>query len=101
VRLETVRLLLRRWVHDDAERLLDIQSRVEVVAWLGDGEPAVLVPLPDNEHGEVEIGWPLHPDCWGHGYASEAATAVLAHGFAGGLPEILAVSPPTTTGPRR
>jgi RimJ/RimL family protein N-acetyltransferase len=50
-----------------------------------------LVPLP-NGHGEVEIGWHLHPDAWGRGYASEAASAVLAHGFAGGLEEIHAVT---------
>ncbi|MER9001957.1 GNAT family N-acetyltransferase [Mesorhizobium australicum] len=29
----------------------------------------------------VEIGWRLQPDCWGHGYASEAAAAVLDFGF--------------------
>ena len=48
--------------------------------------------LPNAEDGEVEIGWHLHPDSWGHGYATEAARAVLAHGFAAGLPEILAVT---------
>lgn len=131
--LETERLLIRRWTHDDAERLLDIQSRIEVVKWLGDGEPVLmqdldeahqrvdrydersarpplgfwavevratgvvagsvlLLTLPNAEAGEVEIGWHLHPDSWGLGYASEAARAVLEHGFTAGLPEILAVS---------
>jgi RimJ/RimL family protein N-acetyltransferase len=132
--LETERLLIRRWTHDDVERLLDIQSRPEVVKWLGDGEPVLmkdldeahqrvegydarcaqgapygfwavevretgvvagsvlLLVLPHAEAGEVEIGWHLHPDSWGHGYASEAARAILGHGFAHGLPEILAVS---------
>jgi RimJ/RimL family protein N-acetyltransferase len=52
----------------------------------------LLLTLPHDDHGEVEIGWHLHPDSWGHGYATEAARAVLAHGFAGGLPEIIAVS---------
>ena len=51
----------------------------------------LLVPLPNGE-GEVEIGWHLHPDAWGHGYASEAAQAVLQHGFDGGLEEIHAVT---------
>jgi RimJ/RimL family protein N-acetyltransferase len=52
----------------------------------------LLLTLPNAEHGEVEIGWHLHPDSWGHGYATEAAEAVLAHGFAAGLPEIIAVA---------
>jgi RimJ/RimL family protein N-acetyltransferase len=39
----------------------------------------------------VEVGWRLHPDVWGHGYASEAALASLHHGFdAVGLEEIVA-----------
>jgi RimJ/RimL family protein N-acetyltransferase len=31
--------------------------------------------------GEVEIGWRLHPDSWGNGYATEAALASLRVGF--------------------
>lgn len=60
------------------------------------GVPAgavVLKPLPDGD-GEVEIGWHLHPDSWGRGYASEAARAMLARGFSYGLPEIWAVTDP-------
>ncbi len=37
------------------------------------------------------MGWRLHPDHWGHGYATEGAWASLRHGFdAGGLDEIVA-----------
>lgn len=43
---------------------------------------------------EVEIGWHLHPDSWGNGYATEAAKAVLDHGFRHGLSEILAIAKP-------
>ena len=48
--------------------------------------------LPDAEAGEVEMGWHLHPDSWGHGYASEAAEAVLGWGLAHGLPEVYALT---------
>jgi RimJ/RimL family protein N-acetyltransferase len=132
VHIETERLVIRPWRHEEADRLLDILGRLEVVKWLGDGEPTVmrdldeaharidryhersvpplgiwaveraadgvvvgtvlLLTLPNAEHGEVEIGWHLHPDSWGLGYATEAARAVLAHGFAAGLPEIIAVA---------
>lgn len=51
----------------------------------------LLLTMPNGD-GEVEIGWHLHPDAWGHGYASEAATVILRRGFEGGLPEINAVT---------
>ena len=39
----------------------------------------------------VEAAWRLHPDHWGHGYATEAAAASLDHGFGpAGLDEIIA-----------
>ncbi|MEU9793892.1 GNAT family N-acetyltransferase [Streptomyces sparsogenes] len=44
----------------------------------------------------VEIGWRLARPHWGHGYATEAALAVVDHGFeALRLPEILAVTTAT------
>ncbi len=46
--------------------------------------------------GEVEIGWRLHPGCWGKGYATEAAAASLQVGFAELGPErVVAVVEPT------
>ena len=68
-------------------------------AWaieLPDGGAAGTVlfkPLP-NGVGEIEVGWHLHPDSWGHGYATEAARAVIERGFAGGVPEVYAVVRP-------
>ncbi|MCW4457274.1 GNAT family N-acetyltransferase [Microbacterium sp. MPKO10] len=44
--------------------------------------------------GETEIGWHLHPDAWGHGFASEAARRVLDHAWAAGLDRIVAVTNP-------
>ena len=29
----------------------------------------------------VEVGWALHPDFWGHGYATEAGAAATSYGF--------------------
>lgn len=54
--------------------------------------PASGPQTPLLPSGEIEIGWHLHPDAWGHGYASEAANAVLDHAFASGLPRVLAVT---------
>jgi len=43
----------------------------------------LLLPLPVDGvlTDEVEIGWHLHPDHWGNGYATEAARLVLDHAF--------------------
>lgn len=39
----------------------------------------------------VEVEWRLHPDHWGHGFATEAAHAALRYGFEeAGLAEIVA-----------
>ncbi len=54
----------------------------------------LLVPVPEAPDGAIEIGWHLHPDAWGHGFATEAAQAVLDRAFAQGLPEAIAVVKP-------
>jgi RimJ/RimL family protein N-acetyltransferase len=44
----------------------------------------------------VEVGWRLARSAWGHGYASEAASAALAAGFDGaGLSEIVSFTATT------
>ncbi|MDQ0689512.1 RimJ/RimL family protein N-acetyltransferase [Arthrobacter sp. W4I7] len=63
--------------------------------------PASGETLPLQPSGETEIGWHFHPDHWGHGYASEAASAVLAHAFDNGLDRILAVTAPANTASQR
>lgn len=57
------------------------------------------VPLPDS--GDIEIGWHLHPDAWGHGYATEAAGAILRRGLRSGLPLVVAVTYPANTPSQR
>lgn len=41
-------------------------------------------PVPE---GAIEIGWHLRRDRWNLGYATEAAAAVLDHGFATVAPD--------------
>jgi RimJ/RimL family protein N-acetyltransferase len=50
----------------------------------------------------VEIGWRLARSCWGRGYATEAARAVLAFGFEGlALGEIVSFTVPDNDRSRR
>lgn len=56
----------------------------------GDAEPL-------QPSGETEVGWHLHPDAWGHGYASEAAIRVLDEAWRAGLVRVLAVTNPGNT----
>ncbi|MET8230558.1 GNAT family N-acetyltransferase [Micromonospora sp. NPDC005298] len=58
----------------------------------------LLKPLPGRDGAtrtaDIEVGWHLHPDSWGHGYATEAARAVMAREFAAGTRRIYAVVSP-------
>ena len=42
---------------------------------------AVLLSRLAGDDGEVEIGWHLNPDHWGHGYATEAGRGVIGLAF--------------------
>jgi RimJ/RimL family protein N-acetyltransferase len=58
---------------------------------------ALLVRIPASkgfDGDDHEVGWHLHPDAWGNGFATEAATALVARGFAAGMPRVLAVTDP-------
>ncbi len=148
--LTTPRLTLRPWQPDDADAVLDIYSRWDVMRYVGttprvlehrdevlarvaaapwaevddgthgvwvrvvpraddgaglpDGAPVGTILLksipasgtgePLQPSGDTEIGWHFHPAAWGRGYASEAASAVLAHAFARGLDRVVAVTHP-------
>ncbi|HVF04117.1 MAG TPA: GNAT family N-acetyltransferase [Frankiaceae bacterium] len=53
----------------------------------------VFKPFDDLPH--VDLGWRLHPDHWGNGYATEAARGAIAYGFGTlGLDEIAATTLP-------
>jgi RimJ/RimL family protein N-acetyltransferase len=51
----------------------------------------MLVEVPGSDD-LTQIGWYLHHDSSGHGYATEAAAAVLRFGLAAGLAEIHALT---------
>jgi RimJ/RimL family protein N-acetyltransferase len=92
--------LVARWA---AVSAAGERSGVWAVEVVGTGVVAgtlLLKPLPDGV-GEVEVGWHLHPDSWGHGYATEAARLVIDRAFAAGLPEVYAVVRPAHRGVRR
>jgi RimJ/RimL family protein N-acetyltransferase len=137
--LSSDRLLLRPWRDKDADFLLDLESRWEVVRFLGvratpmstradalasiarrcaidhpvhgvwaittamDGQLVgnlLLKPIPLSAGhrvgvtDDVESGWHLHPDAWGHGYATEAAAAVLGDALTRDLTRVIAVTNP-------
>jgi RimJ/RimL family protein N-acetyltransferase len=56
--------------------------------------PASGALTPLEPSGDIEIGWHFHPEAWGNGYATEAASAVLDHAFSSGLTEVVAVVNP-------
>jgi len=49
----------------------------------------------------VEIGWHLHPDAYGRGYATEAADAVMLDAAAQGLESVVAVVDPRNDASKR
>ncbi|MDF2991274.1 MAG: putative acyltransferase [Microbacterium sp.] len=51
----------------------------------------------DGRCEDIEIGWHFHPDAWGSGYATEAATAVLAVARDGGISRVVAVTNPANS----
>lgn len=98
-RLEEAAERIERWhaLDDDTHGVWAITSRdggAPVGSLLLKPIPASgTEPLPPLNHtDDTEIGWHLHPDAWGRGYANEAAAAALAHGFERGLPRVVAVT---------
>ncbi|MAB13524.1 GNAT family N-acetyltransferase [Parvibaculum sp.] len=60
------------------------------------GYAGIMPSRPGHPLGpHTEIGWRLQREAWGHGYATEAASAALADGFARcGLTKVLAYTAP-------
>ena len=62
--IETERLLLRPAQLADLDRFAEMMADEEAVGWPG-----------------TEVGWSLHPDAWGKGYAVESARAMMDYAF--------------------
>jgi ribosomal-protein-alanine N-acetyltransferase len=74
--------------------VLDIRGGPSFAGVLGLTVPAFDPPFRCTSPC-VEIGWRLARSAWGHGYATEAARAALAHGFdVLGLEEIVSFTVP-------
>jgi RimJ/RimL family protein N-acetyltransferase len=95
--LEEASLAIQRWRE---RHEADPRYGVYAIVPRDSGIPAgsvLLKVLPDAAGaptGDVEVGWHLHPDSWGRGYATEAGRAMLARAFDGGAPRVHAVVRP-------
>ncbi|HZU85866.1 MAG TPA: GNAT family protein [Anaerolineaceae bacterium] len=71
-----------RWLVEHAGQSPRTSYRLAITL-PGDDTPRGRISLKINweEIREWEIGWTLHPDHWGRGYASEAARAMLELAF--------------------
>ncbi|MGE5135698.1 MAG: GNAT family N-acetyltransferase [Gemmatimonadota bacterium] len=91
--LPAMRLVLQQWAAEDA-RMMAPAGRW-AVELRHDGcliGGATLLPLPPDE--EFEMGWQLHPQAWGHGYATEAGLALARWAFGQGIEQVIALVRP-------
>jgi RimJ/RimL family protein N-acetyltransferase len=80
VRIETPRLILRRWSSADIDALTEISATPE----------------------QDEVGWVIAADRWGEGLATEAAVAAIADAFDRvGLERIISWTTPDNLSSRR
>jgi RimJ/RimL family protein N-acetyltransferase len=69
---------------------LEIVGGASFAGFVGLSVPGYTLPFAHSpDRPVVEIGWRLDRSAWGSGYATEAARAALAHGFALGIPKIV------------
>jgi RimJ/RimL family protein N-acetyltransferase len=93
--VEAMGSLLEAWAAE-AERLAPPAGRWAVTR-RDDGVVVgglALLPLPPGGE-DIEIAWAVAPEHQGHGYATEAAAALLRWGLQNGADEVFAVSRPS------
>jgi RimJ/RimL family protein N-acetyltransferase len=91
-----MRVVLQQWITEDA-RLLTPAGRWAVER-RENGQMvggATLLPLPPDD--EFEIGWALHRQAWGHGYATESGLALARWAFDQGIEQVIALVRPANT----
>jgi RimJ/RimL family protein N-acetyltransferase len=91
-----MRLVLQQWVAEDARMIppagrwaVELREDHRLI-----GGATLLPLLPDDEY---EIGWQLHPDAWGHGYATETGLALAQWAFKEGIEQVIALVRPANT----
>jgi RimJ/RimL family protein N-acetyltransferase len=69
------------------------------IARRSDGEVlgGLLIRLLPPYDSDLELGWQLRPDAWGHGYATEASRALMGWAFQQGADELFAVARPNNS----
>ncbi|MFE9743445.1 GNAT family N-acetyltransferase [Saccharothrix saharensis] len=129
--VETNRLVLRGIVPSDVDDVAWLLGEPRVMRYIEDGKPVsrddverVVLPkvtgggwwaarLKDSGAfigwfelspvggGVAELGYRLHPDHWGRGYATEGASALVEHARAVGLTRVVAYAMTVNAGSRR
>ena len=119
--METERLTLRPLVASDVDELTRLNADPDVMRYLDpeDAEDVIrdgffaaiekdtgrLVgwfEFLDRGEGTVELGYRLHREFWGRGYATEGGKALIAHGFTvGDVRRVMATTMFVNDGSRR
>ena len=92
--LAGMRLLLQQWITEDS--LSEPPAGRWAIRRHIDGRViggAFLLPLPPGRQ-DLQIGWQLHPDVWGRGYATETTHALAGSAFTQDVDEVFAVVRP-------
>lgn len=91
-----MRLVLQQWAAEDARMMapagrwaIELREEGRLVGG------ATLLPLQPDE--EYEMGWQLHPEAWGHGYATETGLALARWAFEQGIEQVIALVRPANT----
>jgi RimJ/RimL family protein N-acetyltransferase len=91
--LAAMRLVLQRWAAENAQIMapagrwaVELRQDGQVIGG------ATLLPLPPDE--EFEMGWQLHRQAWGRGYATEAGLALARWAFGQDIEEVIALVRP-------